>query len=299
MKKHSHLVIVALSLAVSSCTNSTSSTPATAPPASAASPSSQVLSTQPAATPAPTTAVPRLLRVLVTNDDGFDAPGIDAIVQYLRTVPNVEVSVVAPATNQSGSGDKSTPGASLVVADVKTLSGYPAKSVAGFPADSVLWAINGGLATKPDLVVSGSNLGQNYGPLNTISGTVGAAATAARAGIPAIAISQGVAVAPAVPYFPASVTVLSGYFADKLATYRNGSPSLLTVINVPTCPDTATLFPTLVAPAATDAKGRSLGAPAPCDGPLTGPATDDIDAFNAGHGVVSYLDPATLAPITP
>jgi len=259
-----------------------------------------------AATDAPTTtttttaAAPTPLHILVTNDDGFDAAGIDAIVEYLRTLDNVEVSVVAPATNQSGTSDKTTPG-DLVVADVETLSGYPAKSVAGFPADSVLWAINGGLSVKPDLVVSGSNLGQNYGPFNLLSGTVGAAATAARNGIPAIAISQGAAVAPATPYFPASVKVLTGYLADTLASYRGGrgTAKLLVAINVPTCPVKTTLFPTVVAPRALDANGRTLGAPATCDGPLTADPVDDVDAFNAGHGVVSYLNPTDLSPAAP
>ena len=74
---------------------------------------------------------------------------------------------------------------------------------------------------------------------------------------------------------------------------------MLTVINVPTCPNPATLFPTVVAPTAASANGRNLGAPAPCDGPLTAPAADDIDAFNAGHGVVSYIDPNTFAAIAP
>jgi len=255
-----------------------------------------------AATDAPTTtttaAAPTPLHILVTNDDGFDAPGIDAIVEYLRTLDNVEVSVVAPATNQSGTSDKTTPG-DLVVADVKTLSGYPAKSVAGFPADSVLWAINGGLSVKPDMVVSGSNYGQNYGPFNLLSGTVGAAATAARNGIPAIAISQGGAVAPATPYFPASVKVLAGYLANTLASYRDGTAKLLVAINVPTCPVETTLFPTVVAPRALDANGRTLGAPATCDGPLTSDPVDDVDAFNAGHGVVSYLNPTDLSPAAP
>ena len=296
MKLRSFVALGALLVGFASCSSDAPNAVDTSAAISVAATDAPATTTTAAA---PTTAAALTpLHILVTNDDGFDAPGIDAIVEYLRTIDNVEVSVVAPATNQSGTSDKTTPG-DLVVADVKTLSGYPAKSVAGFPADSVLWAINGGLSVKPDLVVSGSNLGQNYGPLTVISGTVGAAATAARNGIPAIAISQGTAVAPAMPYFPASVTVLSGYLADTLASYRDGTARLLVTINVPTCPLEATLFPTLVAPRALDANGRPLGAPATCDGPLTADPADDIDAFNAGHGVVSYLNPTDLTPAAP
>ncbi len=297
MKLRSFVALGALLVGFASCSSDTPKAVDTSAAATVVS----TADTSAAATDAPTTtttAAATPLHILVTNDDGFDAAGIDAIVEYLRTLDNVEVSVVAPATNQSGTGDKSTPG-DLVVADVKTLSGYPAKSVAGFPADSVLWAINGGLSVKPDLVVSGSNLGQNYGPFTVISGTVGAAATAARNGIPGIAISQGTAVAPATPYFPASVTVLTEYLADTLASYRDGTAKLLVAINVPTCPVETTLFPTLVAPRALDANGRTLGAPATCDGPLTADPVDDVDAFNAGHGVVSYLNPTDLTPAAP
>ncbi len=244
--------------------------------------------------PPETTAVPKTINILVTNDDGYDAPGIDAVVEYLRTLPQVIVTVVAPATNQSGAGDKTTPGGATTIADVKTLSGYPAKAVTGFPADAVNWALNGGIPTKPDLVVSGTNNGQNYGTLVHISGTIGAAATAARAGIPSIAISQGFAVAPQTPYFPASVKVLGGYLSDSLAAYRNGDGVPLVSINVPTCPHNE-LFPTLTVLPATSDVGRNLGAPATCDGPLTADAKDDVEAFNAGHATLSYLDPTTLA----
>jgi 5'-nucleotidase len=72
-----------------------------------------------------------------------------------------------------------------------TASGYDATAVAGFPADAVLVAIDD-LGLEPDLVVSGVNSGQNFGPFAALSGTVGAARTAARNGVPAIAVSAGV-----------------------------------------------------------------------------------------------------------
>ena len=78
-----------------------------------------------------TTTLPATLHILVTNDDGVGAPGIDAVVQALSALPATEVTVVAPATNQSGTGGQTTPGP-LTVTDATTASGYPAKAVAGF-----------------------------------------------------------------------------------------------------------------------------------------------------------------------
>ncbi|MEY3361923.1 MAG: hypothetical protein RL531_1642 [Actinomycetota bacterium] len=126
----------------------------------------------------PTARIPNL-EILVTNDDGYAAPGIDALVERLRDLPGVEITVVAPATNQSGTSDRTTPGdvSALTAAKVATTSGYPATAVTGFPADSVNYALDV-LDLDPDLVVAGSNAGQNLGVVAPISGTVGAARTA-------------------------------------------------------------------------------------------------------------------------
>jgi 5'/3'-nucleotidase len=114
-----------------------------------------------ATTSAPTTAAPpttiepetEQLRVLVTNDDGVGAAGIDALVEALQTL-ELDITVVAPATEQSGQGGKVTDGP-LTVTDTTTASGFPAKAVAGFPADTVIWAddvqafFNGYVAISP------------------------------------------------------------------------------------------------------------------------------------------------------
>ena len=134
---------------------------------------------------------PEPIRILVTNDDGYGADGIDAVVEGLRTIQNVEVTVVAPLANQSGTGGTTTAGA-LTATDVTTKSGYKAKAVAGFPADTIIWAIDQkGIDFMPDLVISGINAGQNMGPVVDLSGTVGAARAAVARGIPALAASQG------------------------------------------------------------------------------------------------------------
>jgi 5'-nucleotidase len=142
-------------------------------------------STAPTAPPAPAGGI----SILVTNDDGVAAPGIDTLVNRLRTLPNVTVTVVAPAENQSGSGGRTTPGA-LHSTPATTASGYQATAVNGYPADTVRVALDD-LKLHPRLVVSGINKGQNIGVIASISGTVGAARAAAQRGIPAIAVSTG------------------------------------------------------------------------------------------------------------
>jgi 5'-nucleotidase len=128
-------------------------------------------------------------RVLVGNDDGVEAEGIAALVHALTRNSSLEVSVYAPLTNQSGTGDRVTTGP-LTVVSAATADGYPATAVEGFPADGVLFGVLQGLPARPDLVVTGINEGQNVADLVNVSGTVGAALTAARMGIPAFAVSQ-------------------------------------------------------------------------------------------------------------
>ena len=140
-----------------------------------------------------TTAPPEPLTVLVTNDDGVAAAGIDALVEALSTDTRLELVVVAPAENQSGSGDSTTPGGAPA-SEATTRSGRAAVAVAGEPGDAVVHGLDVVLADDPpDLVISGINEGQNLGPIVDLSGTVGAARIAAREGIPALAVSAGLA----------------------------------------------------------------------------------------------------------
>lgn len=139
------------------------------------------------------------LRILVTNDDGYAAAGIDAITAALAADPKNDVVVCAPAGNRSGSSDFTGPSercGDLTVTAATTLSGYPATVINGCPADAVNHALDALYPpdSPPHLVVSGINEGQNVSlPVATrLSGTVGAARTAARRGVPAIAASQGV-----------------------------------------------------------------------------------------------------------
>lgn len=173
------------------------------------------------------------LTILVTNDDGIGAPGIDTLVNKLIELENVDVQVVAPAENQSGSSDKTTEG-DVVWIDSSTTSGYMGIAVFGFPADAVNVALDQ-LDIIPDLVVSGVNSGQNVGPLAAFSGTVGAARTAARAGYPAVAASAGLNDIDA--DFDAAADLVTAWIEDNRSALANNSANAETVtsFNVPEC----------------------------------------------------------------
>jgi 5'/3'-nucleotidase SurE len=148
------------------------------------------------------------LRILLTNDDGYDAPGIKAVHAALIAAGH-DVTVVAPLGNQSGSGMRvSTQGA----LDYQERS-KGVWSVDGSPADSVLVGILHIMKDDgPDIVISGANFGPNLGYASS-SGTVGAATMAMHVGIPAVAVS--VAVNPwehnAKPYpFPSTYGAFEG-----------------------------------------------------------------------------------------
>ena len=126
--------------------------------------------------------------------------------------------------------------------DVKTASGYPAKAIAGYPTDTVIWAVDDhGLAQKPQVVISGVNFGQNLGSAVNVSGTVGGARAAASRGIPALASSAGLAPAGvAGPDYADAVTQVEKWITQHRAALAAGtasSPVLLQGLNVPTCAD--------------------------------------------------------------
>lgn len=126
------------------------------------------------------------LRILLTNDDGWNAAGITAVYDALVAAGH-EVTVVAPLTNQSGVGGRITFGGPPLQVVLQAPSKY---SVAGAPADAVEVGLSVVFASKPpDLVISGTNIGQNIGAATVHSGTVGAAVTALNDGVPAIAVS--------------------------------------------------------------------------------------------------------------
>lgn len=127
------------------------------------------------------------LKILVTNDDGIDSPGIEALANSLSRLG--EVIVAAPDRQQSAVGHSLTVARPLRVTKVKrngSLFGY---AIDGSPSDCVKIAIYHILPEKPDLVVSGINHGQNTAINILYSGTVAAATEGMLAGVPSIAVS--------------------------------------------------------------------------------------------------------------
>jgi 5'-nucleotidase len=223
------------------------------------------------------------LRILVSNDDGYAAPGIDAVVEALRVLPGVSVTVVAPATNQSGAGEQTTDGP-LTGTSQETLSGYPATSVVGFPADSIIHALRD-MHLNPDLVVTGLNQGQNMGPLVNASGTVGAARRAARYFIPSLASSQGFGTGGAPEDYPAGVAAVLAWVRD-FRLGRAGPPfQVVANLNIPTCAAGSSVRGTVAVPVAGALDGRPYG-PGDCTSTQTNPA-DDVDGFNFGYVTLS------------
>ena len=124
------------------------------------------------------------MKILISNDDGYQAPGIVALHDALKTIADVEV--VAPEHNNSAKSNALTLHSPLYVH--QAANGF--RYVNGTPADCVHIALTGLLGYRPDLVVSGINNGANMGDDTIYSGTVGAAMEGYLFGIPSIAFSQ-------------------------------------------------------------------------------------------------------------
>jgi 5'-nucleotidase len=124
------------------------------------------------------------MKILLSNDDGYQAPGIVALHEAIKDLADVEV--VAPEHNNSAKSNALTLHSPLYV----HLAGNGFRYVNGTPADCVHVALTGLLGYRPDLVVSGINNGANMGDDTIYSGTVGAAMEGYLFGVPSIAISQ-------------------------------------------------------------------------------------------------------------
>ncbi|HRF31068.1 MAG: 5'/3'-nucleotidase SurE [Azonexus sp.] len=123
------------------------------------------------------------MRILLSNDDGYFAPGLAALAEALCEVG--DVVVVAPEQNRSGASNSLTLDRPLFLK--KAANGF--HYVNGTPTDCVHLAVTGMLDTLPDIIVSGVNLGANMGDDTIYSGTVAAATEGYLLGIPSIAVS--------------------------------------------------------------------------------------------------------------
>lgn len=124
------------------------------------------------------------MHILVSNDDGYRAPGISVLAEALAV--DHQISVVAPERNCSGASNSLTLERGLRVCQVGENSYF----VDGTPTDTVHLAVTGLLHNKPDMVVSGINAGANMGDDVLYSGTVAAAMEGRHLGLPAIAVSM-------------------------------------------------------------------------------------------------------------
>ncbi len=129
------------------------------------------------------------MRILLTNDDGIHAEGLQALEQIARALTD-DVWICAPETEQSGVGRALSLTAPLRVRRIE-----PRKfAVAGTPTDCVMLAVQDLMDGPPDLILSGVNRGQNIGEDVSMSGTVAGAIQGMALGVPAIALSQALRV---------------------------------------------------------------------------------------------------------
>jgi 5'-nucleotidase len=130
------------------------------------------------------------VKVLLTNDDGIGAAGLQSLRRALREIDGVDVGVIAPSSNRSATARSITTRSPLTVDEVEFEDGDRGYATDGTPVDCVRFADLGLLGGRPELIVSGINHGSNLGDDITYSGTVAAAFEGIILGIPAMAISQ-------------------------------------------------------------------------------------------------------------
>ena len=162
------------------------------------------------------------MKILVSNDDGYFAPGITLLAEALGRLG--EVTVVAPERDRSGASNSLTLDRPLVVR--RAPNGY--FSVNGTPTDCVHIAVTGLLDFTPDVIVSGVNLGANMGDDTIYSGTVAAAVEGYLLGIPSIAVSLA---SKEGRHFDSAIGVALE-MVERLARAPFGEPVLFNV-NVP------------------------------------------------------------------
>ncbi len=169
------------------------------------------------------------LRILVTNDDGIHAPGLDALKQIAEAL-SPDVWVVAPETEQSGKSH------SLSLSDPLRMRRIDARRVAvhGTPADCVILAVRKVMPALPDLVLSGINRGQNMADDVTYSGTIAAAMEGTSLGLRSIALSQVVGKSRGTE-IDWAVAVAHGPKILRLLAAAELGPGILLNVNFPDC----------------------------------------------------------------
>ncbi len=165
------------------------------------------------------------MRILLSNDDGYFAPGLAALAEGLA--PLGEITVVAPERDRSGASNSLTLDRPLRLS--KAHNGF--LYVNGTPTDCVHMAVTGLLDFEPDIIVSGINSGSNMGDDTLYSGTVAAATEGYLLGIPAIAVS----LASHEFHNYATAALVARDMVERVMRAPFGAPVLLNV-NVPDIP---------------------------------------------------------------
>ncbi len=129
------------------------------------------------------------MHILLTNDDGYNALGLQTLYSALRTLTNHDISIVAPEGQRSATGHSITLFHPLFITEYNLDGQQKGYAISGTPSDCVKLAIQGEIVPKPDLIISGINLGPNLGTDIFYSGTVSAAMEGVLLGIPSLAVS--------------------------------------------------------------------------------------------------------------
>jgi len=130
------------------------------------------------------------MKVLLTNDDGIGAQGLQTLRRALLEVPGIELATIAPNSNRSATARSITTREPLWVDEIEFEDGTTGYATDGTPVDCVRFAALGLIGFQPELIVSGINHGSNLGDDITYSGTVAAALEGVILGVPGIAVSQ-------------------------------------------------------------------------------------------------------------
>jgi len=164
------------------------------------------------------------MRILLSNDDGYFAPGLAALAEALREL--ADITVVAPERDRSGASNSLTLDRPLLLRQAPSGFFY----VNGTPTDCVHLAVTGMLDHLPDMVISGINHGANMGDDTIYSGTVAAATEGYLLGIPSIAVSLA---SHNAQHFDTAARVVAE-LVQRIQTQPPAEPMLLNV-NVPDC----------------------------------------------------------------
>jgi len=170
------------------------------------------------------------MNILLSNDDGYSAPGIRCLHRHLRQIKTLKnLTVVAPSHNRSAASNSLT--LELPIRAVVKEDGFI--SVSGTPTDSVHLALTGLLTQDPDIVIAGINAGANLGDDVLYSGTVAAAMEGRFLGYPAIAVSLVLENGKPAEYDTAGLVVLD--LLARLPAFNLPSNTILNV-NIPNVP---------------------------------------------------------------